>query len=126
MGKRSMQADIWLAGGKRLSLDSAIVVGKTIQRLTPKPRTLNGAVSDLFDRQIKMFGQEGQQTLSECRVAILGLGGIGSLVAEYLARLGVGHFYLVDDDKIEDSNLSRVVGANMADVHLKVPQDRDC
>jgi hypothetical protein len=76
----------------------------------------------MFDRQIKMFGRDGQQILSECRVAILGLGGIGSLVAEYLARLGIGHFYLVDDDKVEHSNLSRIVGANAADVILRAPK----
>ena len=49
--------------------------------------------------------------LANCRVGIIGLGGIGSLVAEYLARLGVGEFCLVDDDRVEESNLSRIVGA---------------
>ena len=62
-----------------------------------------------------MFGKNGQAELANCRVAILGLGGIGSLVAEYLARLGVGHFLLVDDDLVEESNLSRIVGAVSSD-----------
>jgi hypothetical protein len=120
LGRRSMQADVWLPGGIRLGLDQAIVVGKTIQRLTPEPQHSSSGVINMFDRQIKMFGKEGQQALAESRVAILGLGGIGSLVAEYLARLGVGHFYLVDDDKVEDSNLSRIVGAEMADARNEV------
>jgi hypothetical protein len=120
LGRRSMEADLWLSDGKRLGLDQAVVVGKTIQRLTPESRSsLNGA-TNTFDRQIKMFGKEGQQILAECRVAILGLGGIGSVVADYLARLGVGHFYLVDDDIVEDTNLSRVVGADMSDVIKEV------
>jgi molybdopterin/thiamine biosynthesis adenylyltransferase len=66
-----------------------------------------------------MFGTIGQRELADCRVAILGLGGIGSLVAEYLARLGVGHFCLVDDDLVEGSNLSRIVGASMLDARKK-------
>jgi len=45
----------------------------------------------------------------------VGLGGIGSLVAEFLARLGVGSFVLIDPDALEPSNLSRVVGATIAD-----------
>nr|WP_283809400.1 ThiF family adenylyltransferase [Bradyrhizobium pachyrhizi] len=43
----------------------------------------------------------GQQTLSRAHVAVVGLGGIGSLLVEYLSRLGVGHFTLVDDDTVE-------------------------
>jgi hypothetical protein len=67
-----------------------------------------------------MFGKSGQALLAKCRVGIIGLGGIGSLVAEYLARLGVGEFWLVDDDDVEESNLSRIVGASMADARAKV------
>lgn len=119
-GRRSIEADVWLANGTRLGLDYASVVGKTIQRLTPSPRRSSNEASNRFDRQIKMFGKEGQQALCECRVAILGLGGIGSLVAEYLARLGVGHFFLVDDDRVEDSNLSRIIGAEMSDVQNRI------
>jgi hypothetical protein len=66
-----------------------------------------------------MFGKTGQNELANCRVGILGLGGIGSLVAEYLARLGVGHFFLVDDDRVEMSNLSRIVGAKSSDADAK-------
>ena len=63
-----------------------------------------------------MFGHTGQAVLVASKVAVVGLGGVGSLVAEYLARLGVGHLVLVDLDVIEDTNLSRVVGATPTDV----------
>ena len=63
-----------------------------------------------------MFGNAGQAVLGGSKVAVVGLGGVGSLVAEYLARLGVGHLVLVDLDVIEDTNLSRVVGATPTDV----------
>jgi len=114
-GRRSIEADVWLANGVRLGLAEAVVVGNTIQRLKPSPAKKVTTVESTYDRQIKMFGKAGQAELANCRVAILGLGGIGSLVAEYLARLGVRHFCLVDDDRIEKSNLSRVVGASMWD-----------
>ena len=48
-----------------------------------------------------MFGKRGQDEIAKCRVGIIGLGGIGSLVAEFLARLGVGKFCLIDDDRVE-------------------------
>lgn len=67
-----------------------------------------------------MFGKAGQTELKDCHVAVLGLGGIGSLVSEYLARLGVGKFTLVDSDSVEESNLSRIVGASISDARGKV------
>jgi hypothetical protein len=121
-GKRSMEVDLWLPSKKRLSLDEAVVVGNTITRLTPFPRRPSFDSDGTHERQIRMFGKAGQAELSCCRVAIIGLGGIGSLVAEYLARLGVGSFVLVDDDRVEDSNLSRIVGASSDDAKNSVPK----
>lgn len=115
LGKRSMQMDLWIPGGQRLTLEEAVVVGNTIHRLTPAPRRQLPQTLDMHDRQIRMFGRAGQAELARCRVAIIGLGGIGSLLAEYLARLGVGQFCLVDADRVETSNLSRIVGASQAD-----------
>jgi hypothetical protein len=63
-----------------------------------------------------MFGAAGQRLLAAAKVAVVGLGGVGSLVAEQLARLGVQQFILVDGDRIEPTNLARVVGATRADV----------
>lgn len=118
-GRQSIEADVWLSDGSRLCLDETVVVGNTIQRLTSSPRKCRGIAEANYDRQVKMFGKKGQSELANCRVAILGLGGIGSLVAEYLARLGVGQFVLVDDDLVEGSNLSRIVGASVSDVRGK-------
>ena len=119
-GHRSMQVDVWIPGGSRLELDEATVVGSTIQRLNPSPRRSGAGHSlEQFERQVRMFGEDGQRELGRCQVGILGLGGIGSLVAEYLARLGVGRFQLVDPDKVESSNLSRIVGASSSDAAQK-------
>lgn len=50
---------------------------------------------------------EVQQQLSRGRVAIAGLGGLGSHVAIFLARIGVGHLHLIDFDRVELTNLNR-------------------
>lgn len=116
-GRRSIQADIWLPDGTRLDLQDAVVVGQTINRLTPAPTPSQGQglSDDNYDRQVRMFGAAGQRELAQCRVGIIGLGGIGSLISEYLARLGINNFLLVDDDGVERSNLSRIIGATASD-----------
>ena len=120
--RRAMQADIWLDNGTRHSLDEAIIVGSTVQKLTPSDESNSRDPDPTYDRQVRMFGKAGQDRLASCRVAILGLGGIGSLVAEYLARIGVGQFCRVDPDVVEESNLSRIVGARLSDAQKAVPK----
>ena len=90
-------------------------MGEDITRLYSKPRP-EREFGDEHDRQVRMFGSAGQHILRASKVAVVGLGGVGSLVAEYIARLGVGNILLIDPDAIETSNLSRVVGATRADV----------
>lgn len=114
-GRRAVEADIWLPDGTRAKLGEYRIIGKTIGRQTSSPRSAVSQVS-AYDRQVRMFGKAGQEILSNSKVAIVGLGGVGSLVAEYAARLGIGELVLVDPDEIEDTNLSRVVGAMAADV----------
>ena len=51
--------------------------------------------------------QEVQEKLDKARVAVAGLGGLGSHVATALARIGVGHLHLVDFDVVDITNLNR-------------------
>ena len=64
-----------------------------------------------YSRQILLpqFGVEGQQKLIDAHVLIIGLGGLGSPVAMYLAAAGVGFLTLVDHDQVELSNLQRQI-----------------
>lgn len=73
-------------------------------------------LSPAFDRQVRAFGQAGQRVMNSLTVAIVGLGGTGSVAAEQLAHLGVRRFILIDPDRIELTNLNRVVGATHDDI----------
>src|SRR2546422_8269755 len=68
-----------------------------------------------LDRQ-SILGKNSASVLDGTRVAIVGLGGGGSHIAQQLGHLGVGEFVLIDPDVVEDSNLNRLVGATQEDV----------
>jgi hypothetical protein len=73
-------------------------------------------IASRYDRQVRAFGVARQRLLNSLRVGIVGLGGTGSIVAEQLARGGVGRITLVDNDVIEDTNLSRIIGSTDRDI----------
>ena len=54
--------------------------------------------TDRYDRQISLFGLEGQNRIKAVRVGLVGLGGLGSHLAQQLAYLGVTRYALVDGD----------------------------
>ena len=62
-----------------------------------------------FSRTELLIGKEGIEKLNKAKVAIFGLGGVGSYVVEALARAGVGNFILVDNDEVDLTNLNRQI-----------------
>lgn len=76
-----------------------------------------------YNRQIilKAFDFEGQEALKQSSILILGAGGLGCASSQYLATAGIGKLSLIDDDKVELSNLQRQVLHHDADIgKLKV------
>ena len=77
--------------------------------------------SDILRRTFDTWGQDSQNTISRLRVGIVGLGSVGSIVAEAMARIGVAQITLIDPDKVEEHNLDRLLYATTKDIgKLKV------
>ncbi|AEH39284.1 ThiF family adenylyltransferase [Halopiger xanaduensis] len=72
------------------------------------------------DSTLELWGERGQARLSGIRVAVVGCGGVGSLLAEQVARLGVGGAVFVDFDHLKEANLNRAYGASPEDARSNV------
>jgi tRNA A37 threonylcarbamoyladenosine dehydratase len=78
-------------------------------------------VNKRFSRTALIFGEEGMAKLHNSKIAIVGLGGVGSFAAEMLARSGIGALILVDFDRVGLTNINRQITALTSTVgQLKV------
>lgn len=69
-----------------------------------------------FTREELLIGKEGVDKLKNAKVAIFGIGGVGSFVVEGLARAGIGEFILVDSDDVDITNINRQIIATHSTV----------
>ncbi|ABG41052.1 [molybdopterin synthase] sulfurylase [Paraglaciecola sp. T6c] len=85
------------------------------------PPTLTKALALRYARQILLpaIDLDGQEALMGSKVLIIGVGGLGCAAAQYLVSSGIGEITLVDDDKVELSNLHRQVLHHEQDVGVK-------
>lgn len=115
--KNAVAGDIWLSDTERHELNGFSVVGNRPFMLTDGHDLNDDEQSDpIFDRQVRMFGEMGQRLLQQQKVAVIGAGGVGAIVVEQLSRMGVGEIVVIDDDRVERSNLNRLVGSVPSDV----------
>ena len=90
---------------------------------------LNKKIIERFSRQIvlKDIGILGQKRILSSKVLIIGAGGLGSPVAEFLSRAGIGSLGIVDNDKVSLSNLHRQSLYNTSDIgkfKVKIAKDK--
>jgi len=106
----------------RMSFATAVrVVGtRLIKTATdvsaPGPAGAQGATAPVAqDSSIRLWGEIGQRALASLRVGLAGAGGVGSILAEHLARLGVGQLVIVDFDRYSSDVANRTQGATRQD-----------
>jgi molybdopterin/thiamine biosynthesis adenylyltransferase len=116
-GKASIDASIWENGAESKPVDLIKVVGRPLREVHPTSSSNpeNRALSEMHNRQILAFGEDGQKRIQRQKVAIVGLGGTGSQVFQQLVHLGVESFLLIDNDYVKESNRSRIVGSRPDD-----------
>ena len=78
--------------------------------LPPPPR------KNILKRTYDTWGTDAQNTIARINVGIVGLGSVGSVVAEMMARIGVTKLTLIDPDRIEEHNLDRLLHASTKDI----------
>jgi hypothetical protein len=116
--RNAIAGDIWLPGQHRVALERARLLGRSIRRLYSSPQPRPRGKDTTYDRQARLFGDAGQDLLSRTKVGVIGAGGVGSLLVEYLARVGVGWIVVVDPDQLDVTNLPRVVGSTGLDARI--------
>lgn len=99
-----------------VGLEGLCVAG--LGKASAQSKSDGGAPNGLHARHTGIVPPQVQSHLAELHVAVVGCGGTGSIVAEALARLGVGQLSLIDDDLVESHNLNRLQGAGLGDIGL--------
>lgn len=69
-----------------------------------------------FDRNVRLLGEEGQRRIHETHLAVCGVGGLGSFVVACAKGLGFRKIIIVDPDRVEETNLNRLLGATKKDI----------
>lgn len=115
---RSAGGRVWLPGepvGTTRDITRVTWLGSPlIQR--PAPPGLNAPTPSVFDRQVMLVGTDGQNLLRMSTLGVIGLGGGGSHIVQQAAHMGFGRLVLVDPDRVDETNLSRLIGAGPMDV----------
>lgn len=128
LGRNSLDARWYDAKtGKLRPIAAVKVLGKSLKNIVPtsfqqlhcrRSKDIR-QLEEIHDRQIRVFGKEGQEALQQLTVAVVGVGGIGSALFLLLVYLGVGRIVIVDIDVVEVSNLNRLWGATLEDAKKK-------
>lgn len=117
-GDGSVCARLWTSPDRSEACVRVLVSGRKL--------VLHGVGSmpddEMLDRQARLFGPAFNPFVRNLRIGVVGCGGTGSPTAMLLARLGIGHLLLVDDDTVELTNLNRVHGSRLDDVKAKAPK----
>jgi len=118
-GTHSINGRVWVNGENfSRSIDIIRIVGERVEFIPTNGRELeNTTFKEMHHRQILALGGECQKIIQKMIVGIVGVGGIGSQVFVQLVHLGVKRLIIIDDELLEESNRSRVIGSRPEDVN---------
>ena len=91
------------------------VVGDALRMSRPPTTARPARRAEALIRTVSAWGDDAQAKLERIRVGIVGVGSVGSMVAESLARMGLQEITLIDFDRVELKNLDRLVSGTEAD-----------
>lgn len=123
LAERSADGDVWLPQGIRVGLARTVVAGTKRTVLTAKPDASEPTVDAQYHRQSLLFGAIGQRILLGGKVAVVGAGGMGMLLVQTLARLGVGHLVVIDPERVDPTNLPRLPEATRLDAMAYIDRE---
>lgn len=97
------------------------IVGHRFQKQanSDTDHSVDGVDRTAQDSTIQLWGTRGQKILAGLHVGLVGCGGVGSILAAHLPRLGVGRLTLVDFDRLEPANANRASGASRIDIRQR-------
>lgn len=111
-------ARLSLPDGMRVAVDEVRIIGRRVHKSFASPISRDVVSDEAHARQQLIWGAHGQGLLRDATIAVVGVGGTGSLVAQQLIHLGVGRMIIIDHQLVEESNLSRIVGARRDDIDV--------
>jgi tRNA A37 threonylcarbamoyladenosine dehydratase len=121
--KNAVAGDIWTPTG-RYPLRDLTVIGPSIRKYYPESNRSAVRSEYRYDRTVRMIGDHGQAILSELKIGLIGVGGAGSILSELLSKLGVGHIIAIDFEKVDITNLPRIVGSTNRDAMAYFSESR--
>lgn len=110
------------AGGPEVTRATAVrIVGHRFRKqpTSDTESDVDGVASTAQDSTIQLWGTRGQKLLARLHVGLVGCGGVGSILAAHLPRLGVERLTFVDFDRLEPANANRASGATHIDIHQR-------
>lgn len=113
--ERALAGQIWLSPAEQYRLSLSIILGPKRTVLTDAPTADTAIIDPVYHRQSLLLGDVGVALLRRLHVGVIGAGGVGSLLIEYLARVGVGWITVADPDRVVLTNLPRLVDATRWD-----------
>lgn len=110
-GNSEVYGEFYLPNGNSGVIRSILVLDDDLQQVVSRNDDFH-EISNRFNRQLPWFTPKGQKRLNRMRIAVVGCGGIGSLVIQYLAFMGVLDWVLIDNERADETNLNRLVTAS--------------